>query len=161
MDNFAKEDSCRRHFSHGTNANLGVRYGMLMLTDSVSVVTEVRTLVDIAPIELCYNFQYMAKNGRNRGNPWSLRRTGVYQKVDSETGSSCWILLHPSSEVEELAENALRDRVLSYGASNQSALGDPMFLHVLFLSTMVDSWDEYVESLYSQLLISVSITDIF
>lgn len=36
-----------------------------------------------------------------------------------------------------------------------------MFLHVLFLSTMVDSWDEYVESLYSQLLISVSITDIF
>ena len=96
----------------------------------------------------------MVKNGRNRGEPWSLRKTGVYQQVDFDKNASCWIMLQPSDDVEKLSERALHDR--SQAGNCQSR--DPMFLHVLFLSTMVDSWDEYIESLHSQLQTSVSLT---
>jgi hypothetical protein len=108
----------------------------------------------IARTEFCYNFQYMVRNGRNRGDPWSLRRTGIYQQVDFDKNASCWIMLQPSDDVDKLSERALRDN--SQAGNCQS--GGPMFLHVLFLSTMVDSWDEYIESLHSQLQISVNST---
>lgn len=45
----------------------------------------------------------MAKTGRETW-PWSERKMGVYDKYDSETNSSTWLILQPTSLAWKLPE---------------------------------------------------------
>lgn len=95
---------------------------------------------------MCYRLQYVAANGRKRGDPYSLRQTGVYHKHAGATNQSTWIILQPSKEmhrrVEEIFKNAQCSDILNK---------NPMLLHVVFLSSMASCWDEYVEGLRLEL----------
>ena len=86
--------------------------------------------------------QYVTSNGRDRGDPYSLRQTGVYQKLSSEGQRSDWILLQPCADAQEqLLQH-------SFGASESGTLlQDSIELHQMLLSPMVLNWDDYLETI--------------
>lgn len=88
----------------------------------------------------------MAKNGRKSGSPWSLRQTGVYQKVDFRTGSSTWIMLQPSALAAKRFENV--DEAFP-------PLQDVMYPHTMLLSAASKYWKEYVAYLHQSLRLLV------
>lgn len=96
--------------------------------------------------ELSYIFQFMEKNGRNRGDPWSLRQTGVYQQATFNSYRSAWIFLQLSRSTKIVLENALRSQLKCFGQSDS-----PMTLHALLLGATVDNWGEYIQDLSTQL----------
>lgn len=96
--------------------------------------------------ELSYILQFVEKNGRNRGDPWSLRQTGVYQQVTFDSRQSAWIFLQLSSSTRAALEKVLRSQPSSPGENDS-----PMTLHALLLGTTVDNWDEYIQNLSTQL----------
>lgn len=97
--------------------------------------------------EICYVLEYVEENGRSRGDPWSLRQTGVYQQVSLKPRQSVWITLQPSKSTRECVERALQGKHMElYGPEN-----NPMLLHTLFLMTTADNWMGYVKYLHCQL----------
>lgn len=93
--------------------------------------------------EICYNLHYMTQNGRNRGDPWSLRQTGVYQKSHLSTGTSAWILMQLAADTRAHLEKRLAGRGVS--------LQNPMQLHTLILLSTARNWTDYLEHLDTQL----------
>jgi hypothetical protein len=90
-------------------------------------------------------------NGRDRGDPWSLRQCGVYQQICLKTRRSTWILLQVSRRMRAKLDQALRSR-----AYKNDKLGiDPVVLHIIFISAMAANWQDYLEYLHSQLAILV------
>lgn len=97
-------------------------------------------------LEISFTLQHVEENGRKRGDPWSLRQTGVYQQVDFKAGTSVWIILQPSDYVRKSLEHALVEK--SYGACGQES--SPMLLHVLFILAAADNWTRYIRDLESE-----------
>jgi hypothetical protein len=96
-------------------------------------------------------------NGRDRGDPWSLRQCGVYQQICLKTRRSTWILLQVSRRMRAKLDQALRSR-----AYKNDKLGiDPVVPHIIFISAMAANWQEYLEYLHSQLAILVRRGDNF
>ena len=92
--------------------------------------------------ELCYNLHHVERNGRNRGNPWSLRQTGIYHQIDLTTKRSGWIFIQASGLTREEIFRALSvDRFRE----------NPMLLHLEVLFTMARNWPDYIEYLSSKL----------
>ena len=98
--------------------------------------------------EFCYAIRYVARNGRSSGSPWSLRQTAAYQRFDSQSGKSVWILLQPSAEGRRRFEEVQQ--------SNTSTT-HPMLLHVVLLFTTVAGWKDYIAYLRQCLDTFVSI----
>ena len=91
---------------------------------------------------MCYIIHHVEKNGRNRGNPWSLRETGIYHQINIATGSSRWIFIQPSGPTrEDIIQN------LELGELRQS----PFDLHAEVLLSMARNWPEYIEYLSQKL----------
>ena len=91
--------------------------------------------------EVCYNVRYMERNERNRGSPWSLRQTGVYQRYDTIKQSSVWILLHPSDYMRRRLSETMR-----HGSDFHCDISTgPLHLHGLFLSASERNWSDYIE----------------
>jgi hypothetical protein len=88
----------------------------------------------------------MERNGRNRGDPWSLRQTGVYQQATYNNCRSAWIFLQLSRSARVGLENVLRSQS-SHTSENES----PMTLHALLLGVTIDNWAEYIQHLSTQL----------
>ncbi|KAK4221299.1 hypothetical protein QBC38DRAFT_492315 [Podospora fimiseda] len=111
-------------------------YGLSKTTDtSITVINQ--------SLEFCYNIRYFEQNGRGRGNPWSLRQTGVYQKYQSNKRSA-WIVLNYS--------NYISDRVRAAFAEESSPIEElceasPLSPHVFILSAAATNWRSYIESL--------------
>ncbi len=83
----------------------------------------------------------MELNERHRGDPWSIRQTGVYQRYDTMTASSAWIVLQPSDYIRQRLYEALgRESDSVYDIT----LG-PLHLHGLFLSASERNWDDWIE----------------
>ena len=103
-------------------------------------------------LELSYILQFTEKNGRNRGDPWSLRQTGVYQQATFRSHQSVWILLQLSQATRQILEKEVGSpsRYLSKGDS-------PMALHALLLGASVDNWGDYVRDLSGHLSDIVSV----
>jgi hypothetical protein len=94
-------------------------------------------------VEFCYNIRYFELNGRGRGNPWSLRQTGVYQRCFSNKRSA-WLLLNYSSYIG--------DRVAAaFGEESNSIQGScevpPLWPHLFILSAATRNWGQYIEDL--------------
>ena len=91
--------------------------------------------------------QYFEKNGRNRGNPWSLRQTGVYQQVTLTEGISNWIILQPSNSCRSQL-----DKIMQSNTRGETLLAmNPMLLHLHFLTAMAGQWEEYIQNLHDSL----------
>jgi hypothetical protein len=101
--------------------------------------------------EFCYNLRYMDLNGRDRGDPWSLRQCGVYQQICLTTRCSYWILLQVSSRMRAKLDQALRSKL----HKNDNLGIDPMVPHIIFISAMAANWQDYLEYLHSQLAVLV------
>lgn len=88
----------------------------------------------------------MEKNNRRKGDPWSLRQSGVYQQISVSSRRSTWIILQPSNGVRAQLKQALESSL------EQSREGDEStaYLHIIFLSSMAGNWQEYLEYLHSQ-----------
>jgi len=85
-------------------------------------------------------------NGRSQGNPWSLRQTGVYQKINFDTGCSNYIILHMSKSVRKRLDWIIKEHVPGYFSEL-----DPMQLHLLILLSTADNWGEYIAHIYLKL----------
>lgn len=101
--------------------------------------------------EFCYNLEHTQLNGRNRGDPWSLRQCGIYQQICLTTRRSCWILLQVSNQAHSKLDQALR----SYSHRNSSLGVHPMVPHLIFISAMAANWRAYLQHLRSKLTILV------
>ncbi|KAH7080741.1 hypothetical protein FB567DRAFT_531627 [Paraphoma chrysanthemicola] len=95
--------------------------------------------------EASYIIQYVERNGRNRGDPWSLRQTGVYSQTQHSTHQTTWILLQLSKSIRSLLEIEL-SRIISHRTRDS----DYLALHALLLRATVDNWGDYVQDLSSQ-----------
>lgn len=101
---------------------------------------------DVWP-EICYNIHYVEKNGRNRGDPWSLRQMGVYQQVSLPKKNSVWIMLQPSGRCREHL-----DKISQANTEDHSHLfANPMLLHLHFLTAMAGQWEDYIQDLQDRL----------
>ena len=74
-------------------------------------------------------------------------QTGVYQQITAKEQESNWIILQPSKLSRTRLENLLRTRALD----GHRPPGNPMILHVHFLTIMAGNWKEYIQDLYDQL----------
>lgn len=93
----------------------------------------------------------MDLNGRDRGDPWSLRQCGVYHQTCLRTRRSSWILLQVSRRMHAKLDQALRSK-----AYKNDNLGiDPVVPHIIFISAMASNWQGYLDYLHSQLAILV------
>ena len=106
--------------------------------------------------EICYNFSYLAKNGRGRGDPWSLRQSGVYQQVDLKSNKSLWILLHPSASIKD----QLHHFNGAFPIYRKGLGGHFLDAHAAFLSEATQYWDEYIEDTRTQVDVIVSGVDL-
>jgi hypothetical protein len=99
-------------------------------------------------LELSYLLQYVEENGRNHGDPWSLRQTGVYQQANIENRRSAWIFLQLPRSVRHRLETILR-------RSEVSTIGSLMRFHGVLLLDTVENWGKYIEYIHSQLRVVV------
>ena len=106
-----------------------------------------RPSTDFEIWEFCYNLRYVERNGRNHGDPWSLRQTGVYHSYDYKSQKSIWIILQPSTYVLEHIENVLR----TLPRDDSLSRGGYMLLHCFILSSMERNWRDYIEDLQTRL----------
>jgi len=102
----------------------------------------------LSSTEFCYSVKYVELNGRNRGDPWSVRQTAVYHQISIETKRSRWIILQPSESTRARLKSVLNDDY----RQGRSGRSDCMIPHMVLLSTMVSNWQEYIEYLHSELL---------
>lgn len=89
----------------------------------------------------------MEKNNGRKGDPWSLRQSGVYQQISISSRRSTWIFLQPSNGVRAQLEQALESSLEQGREENESAI----YFHIIFLSSMAGNWQEYLEYLHSQI----------
>jgi hypothetical protein len=95
--------------------------------------------------DIHYRLQYVVRNFRNRGDPFSLRQTGVYHKFSRDVDESVWIILHPSADIQRRLRLALQNIPTECRKSN------PMLLHLVFISSTASGWDQYIEHLRLEL----------
>lgn len=107
-------------------------------------------------IEVTYILQYVERNGRNRGDPWSLRQTGVYQQTTFDSHKSMWIFLQLSQSTKAALKEVLQNQPI-YPCGSDS----PMALHALLLGVTVHNWGDYIQSLSKQLMCVVRLVSLF
>ena len=103
--------------------------------------------------EVCYKIQYVERNGRDRGDPWSLRQVGIYQKLSSESGRSIWIF----TRLPDILRVRLQQNLIEAAGRDQS----PMKFHAVLITVLGRNWAAYIEDLYSQLADLVSLAQSF
>lgn len=91
----------------------------------------------------CYLLKCAEENGRAWGDPWSIRRTGLYHHIDPDTRSNIVILLHPVPKSK--AQERIRAFVSLKGS--QSIAVHPLSVQLLLLSTYLTHWRAYLRDL--------------
>jgi hypothetical protein len=93
----------------------------------------------------------MEKNNRSKGDPWSLRQSGIYQQISVSSRRSTWIVLQLSNGVRTQLEQALESSLEQGREGDKSAI----YFHIIFLASMAGNWQEYLEYLHSQITVFV------
>ncbi len=96
---------------------------------------------------MCYNIHHVERNGRDYGDPWSLRQTGIYHKFRLGAPRSCWILLQPTKYSCMRLEHVLEKFV----PGNKNWLEAIVRAHNALLTSMMHNWPEYIQYLGSRL----------
>ncbi|RSM01318.1 hypothetical protein CEP52_008625 [Fusarium oligoseptatum] len=95
-----------------------------------------------ADVETCYTVRFFEKNNREAGDPWSLRKTGVYHRLDAATCSSTWILIKPSP----LLKNRLPEKLKALWSHEQLRPIRYLYLHVMLIALASQSWEDYIQT---------------
>lgn len=81
------------------------------------------------------------------GDPWSLRQTGVYQKLNTTKTASRWILIQASDRVIERIEEGLQYQ--------ESHAKPPIIhstqIHAAIVGTLARDTSDYIDYLRSRL----------
>ncbi|PMD15567.1 hypothetical protein NA56DRAFT_709698 [Hyaloscypha hepaticicola] len=85
------------------------------------------------------------ENGRGHGNPWSMRQTGVYQRLDMRGFKSCWLIIESSPGHRERLRGLLERELCGSGTGY-----DSFIIHALMLHATVDNWARYIDYLHFQ-----------
>ncbi|KAF1349799.1 hypothetical protein BDV97DRAFT_175555 [Delphinella strobiligena] len=96
---------------------------------------------------VCYTLVYMEPNGRRAPkDPFSQRQTGVFHRYKPGDKSNFVILLHPmeNSRAQQRLES------LSERERGNRASQSPLDIHMLVLSSYLNNWRAYIESLADQ-----------
>lgn len=96
----------------------------------------------------------MEKNNRRKGDPWSLRQSGVYHQISVSSRRSTWIILQSSNRVRAQLKLALKSNLEQGREIDENAI----YFHIIFLASMADNWQEYLEYLHSQITSFVRVT---
>jgi hypothetical protein len=111
------------------------------------MVTKLRTTLFcllIRELELSYMLYHVEQNGRSHGEPWSLRKFGVYRRVNVQTQNSAWIFLNLSASARRQLESTLEKLTVGRNESFDE-------IHPHLLQTTADNWGRYIEYLACQL----------
>jgi hypothetical protein len=82
--------------------------------------------------EFFYNLRYVEESARAT-YPWSVRRMGVYQKYNSLTNSSVWIVIRPTPVALTLTNNFFLSQQL------------PLAMHLWLMSSTIGKWRSYLK----------------
>ncbi|KKY18572.1 hypothetical protein UCDDS831_g05852 [Diplodia seriata] len=98
---------------------------------------------------LSYQFKYAEANNRSRAFPWSIRRTEVFNRIQtsSEGVRSTWLIFSPkeNSELSKQLEHKARQ------PDEWSALkANPLRLHIAILSAYIDNWRDFLNDIGKQ-----------
>jgi len=98
--------------------------------------------------EMCFDVRYPEQNGRNNGDPWSIRHTALYYQYDNSTDMSVSLLIQPSEKLRRQINSLLACKALS---------GFQSFLiqQAVLVSSGL-SWKPYVTHIEKELKILVS-----
>ena len=92
-----------------------------------------------------YRLLYIEKNGRRAPRDrWSVRQTGIFHNVRLNQQDNCYILIHPM--INSAVENRL-DGLLTQPNAAQLFDQNPLMIHVLILSSYLENWQPYMETI--------------
>ncbi|KAI2473463.1 hypothetical protein F4781DRAFT_192061 [Annulohypoxylon bovei var. microspora] len=97
--------------------------------------------------EVCYTLRFFEENHRGTGDPWSLRQTGIYQRVDYSKRTSRFILIQPSLYIEK----RLRCKLHGMKQINSARHLDLFLIHITFLYATLVNWQNYITTQASEL----------
>ena len=98
---------------------------------------------DLESAEICYNVHHMERNGRQQGNPWSLRQTGVYHRWGGNDSPCCFILLQPPQNTC----SGLSDILRSVNAEEADTVEAFANIHNAILFSVARTWPDYIQYL--------------
>jgi hypothetical protein len=98
-------------------------------------------------LEICYNIRYLELNGRNRGTPWSVRQTGVYQQLSNAGTERRWVFLQPSDYILERIKLSLQQQDQTSVKCN----GRQVHIHFVIISAAIRNWGLYTEYIHQQI----------
>ena len=111
-------------------------------------------LIDVFSLttaECAYALRYIELNHRSTKNPWSLRQTAVYQRYNSKSESSTWVIISASEKMEICLDRYLKSKH-AFGTQN------PFEIHLLLLETALANWRPFIISLTQKINEQVSLT---
>ena len=99
-------------------------------------------------LEICYVLRFVEKHGRaGLSDPWSIRKTGIYQQYHFEAGRSRWILI----QAPQATRNRLKSILEEEGDRTGQTEHHPVAVHLLFLLSCEQKWKSYLEYLSEEL----------
>jgi hypothetical protein len=106
-------------------------------------------------LETCYILKYPELRGGSCGEPWSIRQTAVYSKLQLQAYSSTWIVLNPmyDSSVERRLEHALKGNT-----ELEQLIAQPIRQHILLIQSVFHLWRDYMLHYDNELLSLVPIS---
>jgi len=91
---------------------------------------------------------YVERNGKRPPRDiWSFRQTGVTHKFSSERCSSQVVVIHPNDEA--VAQSKLE--ALAESSNTAQLTQHPLTVHLVILLSYMAHWQDYLESLASDL----------
>lgn len=73
-------------------------------------------------------------------DPWEIRKTGVYHRLDLRTMHSVWVILSPVPA--SLGEMRLRECMQSE-FEQRKILASPFYIHAVLISCHLTNWRQY------------------
>ncbi|KAH8723313.1 hypothetical protein GQ44DRAFT_804389, partial [Phaeosphaeriaceae sp. PMI808] len=98
--------------------------------------------------EISYGYRYAEKKPIKKGNPWVIRQSGIYHRLDLATGRSLYIVCSP------VLQSAFEQRLfqlLNTSHFQMDVLTNPLLLHHMFVSTHLGDLRNYALHFEQQL----------
>ncbi|PMD49798.1 uncharacterized protein K444DRAFT_670634 [Hyaloscypha bicolor E] len=93
--------------------------------------------------EICYNVYHVEKNHRQEGDPWSMRETAVYHKLNIPNRRSNWIFV----QIPQAARTVLEQLEVSPKLCIDVMQSKCLELHIILISAISTHWSEYIDFL--------------
>ena len=94
-------------------------------------------------VQACYTLHYVESNGRPTGDPWSFRKMAVYQRHDTRTQLSAWVLI----KLPVPLKARLIDKLKKLWLDTQLCHVRHLMVHIIILAYSLHGWRNYLDSL--------------